>query len=212
MEPSAPDRLEAYGWSAAPSCLARPPALAPPSSSSPPTSTSSCWSWASTATLVGSSGAGKSTLINRLIGHPVLRTGAVRESDDRGRHTTTHRELFLLPGGAMIIDNPGIRELQLWSAEEALDAAFDDIARLATACRFRDCRHVAEPGCAVRAAIDSGALDGGRLESLRALERETAALERRRDSRQARQAERRTGRLYKAIQTEKKRRRDDPAL
>ncbi|MCA9277460.1 MAG: ribosome small subunit-dependent GTPase A, partial [Phycisphaerales bacterium] len=103
----------------------------------------------STVTLVGSSGAGKSTLVNALAGAEVMRTGAVREHDQRGQHTTTQRQLISLPSGAMLIDNPGIREVQLWANDDALDAAFDDLTTLAEACRFRDCTHHHEPGCAV---------------------------------------------------------------
>jgi ribosome biogenesis GTPase len=106
-----------------------------------------------TAVLLGSSGAGKSTLLNRLLGGEVQRTGAVRAADDRGKHTTTQRQLFFVPGGGMVIDSPGLREIQLWDADEALPAAFDDIEALAAGCRFRDCAHGREPGCAVRDAV-----------------------------------------------------------
>jgi ribosome biogenesis GTPase len=153
-----------------------------------------------TVALVGSSGAGKSTLINCLAGQDLLRTAAVRESDDRGRHTTTHRELFLLPGGYLLIDNPGIRELQLWDAAEGLEDAFDDIGELAAGCRFRDCSHTVEPGCAILAAVESGALERSRLESYRSLTREAQALAARRDVRAQRAADKRLGKLYKAIQ------------
>lgn len=157
-----------------------------------------------TVALVGSSGAGKSTLINRLMRGAELPTQPVRSGDSRGRHTTTHRELFRLPGGCLVIDNPGVREIQLWSAEEALPRVFDDIERLASQCRFSDCRHETEPGCAVREAIDSGELDGARLERLHRLERETAALARRKDARVQRQQDKRMGKLYKSILREKR--------
>jgi ribosome biogenesis GTPase len=134
-----------------------------------------------TAVLVGSSGVGKSTLINRLLGTTAQRTRDVREGDDRGRHTTTHRELFRLPGGGMLIDNPGIREVQLWSDEQALSRAFDDIAELEPDCRFRDCRHETETGCAVLAAVESGALPAARLASYRELQKELRYLELRRN-------------------------------
>jgi ribosome biogenesis GTPase len=160
-----------------------------------------------TAALVGSSGAGKSTLIHRLMGSDELTTRPVRADDSRGRHTTTHRELFRLPGGCLVIDNPGVREIQLWDAEQALSTVFDDIDRLASNCRFSDCRHDTEPGCAVRRAIDGGELDGARLERLQKLERETAALARRKDLHAQRQQDKRLGKLYKSILREKRERR-----
>lgn len=141
-----------------------------------------------TIVFLGSSGAGKSTLVNRLLGEERQSTGAVRESDSRGRHTTTSRELFLLPGGAMVIDTPGLRELQLWDAAEGLTEAFADVDELAARCKFRDCRHQNEPGCAVQSAIASGILDAERLESLHKLEREQNFLLRKLDP-EARQVE-----------------------
>lgn len=128
-----------------------------------------------TGVLIGPSGVGKSTLINRLMGADVLETRAVRR-DGKGRHTTTHRELMLLPHGGMLIDTPGLRELQLWGDGAALEQAFDDVARLAAGCRFRDCRHQGEPGCAVRGAVERGELTADRLASYRKLERELHAL------------------------------------
>lgn len=127
-----------------------------------------------TAVVLGSSGAGKSTLVNALVGHPRQRTAAVREDDARGRHTTTHRELVRLPGGALLIDTPGLRSLGVAGAAEGLEVAFADVTAIATACRFRDCRHDGEPGCAVQAAISDGRLDPARLASHRKLEREAA--------------------------------------
>ena len=160
-----------------------------------------------TVALVGSSGAGKSTLVNRLMGREVMRTGSVRSTDERGRHTTSHRELIVLSGGGVLIDTPGLRELQLWVDDEAvLEDAFDDISRRATSCRFRDCQHVAEPGCAVLEAVALGDLDAGRFESYRRLQREIASLERRRDEAARRQAERRQGKEYKRIQSSIRRR------
>jgi ribosome biogenesis GTPase len=136
-----------------------------------------------TVALLGSSGVGKSTLVNGLAGEARQATGAVRESDSRGRHTTTHRELVPLPGGAVLLDTPGMRELQLWGDEESAGAAFPDITALAEACRFGDCGHASEPGCAVRAALDDGTLDRGRFESWRKLQRELHWLEIRNDGR-----------------------------
>jgi ribosome biogenesis GTPase / thiamine phosphate phosphatase len=135
-----------------------------------------------TAALVGSSGVGKSTLVNRLCGSERLATAAVR-SDGRGRHTTTHRELVALDAGGCLIDTPGMRELVLWDAEEGLDRAFEDVDELAVGCRFNDCEHRTEPGCAVREAISSGALDAARLDSYRHLQRELRYLEVRHDAR-----------------------------
>ena len=109
------------------------------------------------AALLGSSGVGKSTIVNRSIGHDLLRTRDVRESDSRGRHTSTARQLIVLPGSGVLIDTPGMRELQLWDTGEAMGATFADIEALANGCRFRDCRHRQEPGCAVRGAVDGRA-------------------------------------------------------
>ncbi|WP_232221179.1 ribosome small subunit-dependent GTPase A [Luteimonas sp. J29] len=126
-----------------------------------------------TAVLVGSSGAGKSTLTNTLLGHERMKTGAVRGRDARGRHTTTHRALIPLPSGACLIDTPGMRELKP-TGEEDLGDGFADIEALAAGCRFRDCRHQAEPGCAVRAAVEAGELDPGRLANYHKLRGEVA--------------------------------------
>jgi ribosome biogenesis GTPase / thiamine phosphate phosphatase len=134
-----------------------------------------------TAVVLGSSGAGKSTLVNALLGEERQVTRAVREDDSRGRHTTTHRELFQLPGGAMLIDTPGIRALEVIGADEGVGRAFDDVTDLAARCRFADCRHEGEPGCAVLAAVAVGALAEDRLESWRKLEREAAHVQRRED-------------------------------
>lgn len=136
-----------------------------------------------TAAFLGSSGVGKSTLINCLLGHEKFKTAQVREDDSRGRHTTTHRELVTLPSGGNLIDTPGMRELRLWGAEEEVDDVFDDIDELAARCRFRDCRHDREPGCAVLRAVEEGTLDPARLESHRKLQRELEHQKRRTDVR-----------------------------
>ena len=145
-----------------------------------------------TVAVLGSSGVGKSTLINRLVGEDILAVRDIRD-DGKGRHTTTHRQLVALPGGGLIMDTPGMRELQLWEADEGIDQAFDDIAELAAECKFRDCAHETEPGCAVLAAIESGELEQSRLDSYRKLLRELAALERKRDKRLAERSSRRSG-------------------
>jgi ribosome biogenesis GTPase len=134
-----------------------------------------------TAVMVGSSGVGKSTLLNVLAGAERMATQAIREVDGRGRHTTSHRELILLPGGGLLLDTPGMRELGLWESDEGLLAAFDDIEALAANCRFGDCGHTNEPGCAVRAALESGVLDDGRWQSYRKLQRELAFAESKED-------------------------------
>jgi ribosome biogenesis GTPase len=122
-----------------------------------------------TAVLLGPSGAGKSTLVNALLGEDRLATGEVREDDRRGRHTTSSRELVLIPSGGLLIDTPGVRTLGLGSVEDGLDAAFADVVTLATTCRFRDCAHQGEPGCAVQAAVAAGTLDRARLENYQRL-------------------------------------------
>jgi ribosome biogenesis GTPase / thiamine phosphate phosphatase len=127
---------------------------------------------AKTAALLGSSGVGKSSIINAILGTALLDTGEIRESDDRGRHTTTTRNLIVAPNGGVLIDTPGMRELQLWDASEGIDQAFREIAELAVDCKFRDCKHVNEPGCAVRSAVESGSLAAERLESFHKLGRE----------------------------------------
>ena len=131
-----------------------------------------------TVALLGSSGTGKSTLLNALAGQALMDTGAVREADDRGRHTTTHRELFRLPGGAMLVDTPGMRELGLLDVDVALDASFEDVTALLGNCRFANCSHTNEPGCAVLAALGDGALSADRWGAYLTLRRELAFAER----------------------------------
>jgi ribosome biogenesis GTPase / thiamine phosphate phosphatase len=150
-----------------------------------------------TAALLGSSGVGKSTLVNALVGHELLPTQPVREDDSEGRHTTTHRELVLLPEGGLVLDTPGMRELQLWDADEGIAAAFDDVEALAAQCRFNDCSHGDEPGCAIREAIKEGTLDKERYESWEKLQRELDHLVTKQDGRaraEARKARRRFAR------------------
>ena len=135
-----------------------------------------------TAALLGSSGVGKSTLVNTLVGEELLETREIRE-DGKGRHTTTRRELIQLPGGALVIDTPGMREVQLWIADEGLEEAFSDVTELFEHCRFSDCAHESEPGCAVKEAIANGTLAPERWESYLKLQRELTHLERRLDKR-----------------------------
>jgi ribosome biogenesis GTPase len=135
-----------------------------------------------TIALLGSSGVGKTTLANRLLGGARLPTGET-SAEGRGRHTTTRRDLLPLPGGGLLLDTPGMRELQLWADEAALDSTFPELAALAVACRFRDCAHQGEPGCAVHAALSDGSLSEERYTAWRKLQRELRALEVRRDAR-----------------------------
>ena len=151
-----------------------------------------------TGALLGSSGVGKSTIVNRLVGHDLLRTRDVRISDSHGRHTTTSRQLVMLPGAGVLIDTPGMRELQLWDTGDAFVGAFSDIVDLAASCRFRDCRHEAEPGCAVSAAVRDGTLAASRLESYLKLVREQEYETRRQDQRAQLEQKRRWKTLTKA--------------
>ena len=134
-----------------------------------------CWiDKTSTVALVGSSGVGKSTLLNTLAGLSLTTTGEIREDDKKGRHTTTHRELHILPSGGLLIDVPGMRELRVAEINQSIGAVFDDIEQLATHCKFADCRHATEPGCAVLRAVEESQLDARRLSNYRKLLRENA--------------------------------------
>lgn len=134
-----------------------------------------------TTVLVGKSGVGKSSLVNMLVGEEVQETGTVREGDGKGRHTTVSREMVAIPGGGYVVDMPGVRGLGLWDADAGIGAAFADIEQAAQQCRFRDCKHENEPGCAVRAAVESGEIAPERFASYQALKQETATLRDRRE-------------------------------
>ncbi|WP_164670884.1 ribosome small subunit-dependent GTPase A [Virgibacillus doumboii] len=136
-----------------------------------------------TAALLGSSGVGKSTLINTLLDKEVQETKGIRDADSKGRHTTTHREMFVLPNGALLIDTPGMRELQLWEGESSMDSAFSDVEAFEKECKFNDCQHDTEPGCRVREALESGELSEERFRSYRKLQRELAFERRKQDQR-----------------------------
>jgi ribosome biogenesis GTPase len=156
-----------------------------------------------TAALLGSSGVGKSTLVNRLAGQELLATAEIR-ADGRGRHTTSHRELVLLPGGGLVLDTPGMRELQLWESAEGLGEAFTDVETLAARCRFSDCAHRREPGCAVRDAIRRGELPAERYASYEKLKRELHRLEIRLDKRARADEARRRRAFYREIRARTK--------
>ena len=158
-----------------------------------------------TAALIGSSGVGKSTILNRLLGDERQRTHEVRTSDSRGRHTTTTRQIFRMPGGWLLMDLPGLREVQLWSNAEQpkqnLEASFDDIQALAAECRFRDCTHSAEPGCAVNAAK----LDPARLANFQKMQKELAHLERKTNPRLAKETRAKWNAIEKSVRSHPKR-------
>jgi ribosome biogenesis GTPase len=150
-----------------------------------------------TIALLGSSGAGKSTLLNCLMGDNLQRVGETRKQDGRGRHTTTRRTLFVLPGGAMVIDTPGMRELALWDGEANLDDAFEDIVQLAQACTYRDCRHTTEPGCAVQQAVQQGQLSDMRFKNYVKMLAELAYVARKQSAQQMQEERNRWKKLTK---------------
>lgn len=160
-----------------------------------------------TVALLGPSGVGKSSLVNRLLGQDVRATGAVREGDRRGRHTTTSRQLVRLPGGALLLDTPGMRELQLFDVDEGVDLAFSDIDELAAGCRYRDCAHDAEPGCAVKAAVAAGTLDPDRLASFHELRAEAEWQRRKVDPLARKEEEARVKAMMKSVKIHPKYRR-----
>ena len=157
-----------------------------------------------TAVLLGSSGVGKSTLVNALAGEALMETAAIRNSDELGRHTTTHRELILLSSGALILDTPGMRELGLWEAQSGVSLAFADVEAIARRCRFRNCGHGAEPGCAVRAALEDGSLERSRWNSYGKLQREISFETRKSDPRARAEARKVWLRRSKNYRAEKK--------
>jgi ribosome biogenesis GTPase len=160
-----------------------------------------------TAAFLGPSGVGKSSLINAIRGDASLATNAVRDGDHRGRHTTTHRELLYLPGGGMLIDTPGMRELQVWGTGHGLAQSFSDIEEVAAQCKFSDCRHQGEPGCAVRAAVEDGSISAARLESYEKLAREYRHVEQRHDPQARRAAKQEQKRFAKMVRRMPKKRR-----
>jgi ribosome biogenesis GTPase len=154
-----------------------------------------------TVAFIGASGVGKSSLVNALVDDDVQDVAAVRESDGRGRHTTTHRELFLLPGGGVLIDTPGLRTIGMWQSDEGISKVFADIEELASRCRFSDCTHSIEPGCAVRIAIDAGALDEARVKNYRSMLAELDALDRASEVRARLDKKRHAKMLSKAVRS-----------
>lgn len=158
-----------------------------------------------TVALLGSSGVGKSTLTNQLVGKPIQAVQAVRESDQKGRHTTTHRQLIPLPIGGLIIDTPGMRELQIWAGDEGFQETFADIEEIADQCRFRDCQHQDEPGCAVQRSLEMGLLDASRLLSYHKLQKEMDYLARKQDQRAQLAEKQKWKQIHKAMRNQQKR-------
>ena len=162
-----------------------------------------------TAAFLGSSGVGKSTIINSLLGEERLETQEVREHDGRGRHTTTHRQMIFLEEGGIVIDTPGMREIQMWSDDDGLTKTFGDVEHLSERCRFRDCRHENEPGCAVRQALDKGELDAGRFDNYLKMQKELAHLARRRNKKAQREAYRAFDKKIRRYHQQMKKLRDE---
>jgi ribosome biogenesis GTPase len=159
-----------------------------------------------TVAFLGSSGVGKSTLVNAILGSDTQKVSGIREEDGRGRHTTTHRELLLIQGGGVLIDTPGMRELQLWDASDGFSESFDDIESFAKRCQFSDCSHEREPNCAVRRAVNEGELEAGRLANYRKLQAELAFLARKEDAKlkiQEKKSQKKKSQLSKSAKHEK---------
>ena len=150
-----------------------------------------------TAALLGSSGVGKTSIINCLLGENRMKTTEVRVDDSRGRHTTTHREMIILPEGGIVIDTPGLRSFKVWDGEEGIARLFDDIEKLALRCRFADCSHTGEPGCAIQSALSDGSLDPKRYENYRKLQKEQRFLASRKNQRDVRKQQRAMGKRFK---------------
>jgi ribosome biogenesis GTPase / thiamine phosphate phosphatase len=159
-----------------------------------------------TIVLLGSSGVGKSTLVNVLGGADLRETRSIRTRDGKGRHATTDRHLIRLPSGVLLIDTPGLREVQLWATSRAVEQTFPEISELATQCRFRDCQHTGEPGCAVVAAVETGEIDADRLENLHRLRRELEHLERERDPLTASEYKRKLKTMFRAYEKQQRQR------
>lgn len=157
-----------------------------------------------TVALLGSSGVGKSSLINALYGQDIQRVNVIRQGDDRGKHTTTHREMIFLPRGGVLIDTPGMREIQLWESATGLSESFQDVEQLAEQCRFSDCQHKEEPGCAIREALEAGTLASERFTSYQKMQRELAHIEKKHDLKAKMESKKNTKRINREIKQRKK--------